>query len=110
VLAIGIAYIHFRLANPRLALQKRFRHEGRTTCLSDILGSNGNGRGTILIFRSVRLLFWVPEILSECSELPGNALLLDGESEFNIDQTRTYTYTDLKVLEINEVAECVDNF
>jgi hypothetical protein len=52
----------------------------------------------------------VPEILSECSELPGNALLLDGESEFNIDQTRSYTYTDLKVLEINEVAECVDNF
>ncbi len=110
VLAIGIAYIHFRLANPRLALQKRFRQEGRTTCLSDILGSNGNGRGTVLIFRSVGLLFWVPEVLHECSALPENALLLDGESEFNFAQTSSNTNTDLIVLEINEIAECVDNF
>lgn len=108
-LVIGIAYIHFRLANPRLALQKRFRQEGRTTCLAEILESNGNGRGTILICRSVGLFFWVPETLSECAILPGNALLLDGESEFNIDRTSGYTNTDLNVLEMNEVAECINS-
>lgn len=109
LVVLAITYIHLRIANPRFVLRKKFRQEGRTTCLSDILALDGLERGTILICRSVRLYFWVPETLNECANLPANAVLLDGESESSIGRLSRDTDNQLNIIEMEEVAECIDS-